>query len=65
MTSSGGSRCSPLTPEVVKDVVYTMRFDQGSALYGEFGRFYVGYVAPTRRGARRGPPLTLRHGIRE
>jgi hydrogen peroxide-dependent heme synthase len=35
-----------LTPEVVKDVVYTMRFDRGSALYGEFGRFYVGYVAP-------------------
>jgi hydrogen peroxide-dependent heme synthase len=35
-----------LTPEVVKDVVYTMRFDKGSALYGEFGRFYVGYVSP-------------------
>jgi chlorite dismutase len=35
-----------ITPEVVKDVVYTMRFDTGSALYGEFGRFYVGYVAP-------------------
>jgi hydrogen peroxide-dependent heme synthase len=34
-----------VTPEVVKDVVYTMRFDKGSALYGEFGRFYVGYVA--------------------
>ena len=33
-------------PEVVKDVVYTMRFDKGSALYGEFGRFYVGYLAP-------------------
>ncbi len=33
-----------LTPEVVKDVVYTMRFDKASALYGEFGRFYVGYV---------------------
>jgi chlorite dismutase len=33
------------TPEVVKDVVYTMRFDKGSALYGEFGRFYIGYVA--------------------
>ena len=33
------------TPEVVKDVVYTMRFDKGSALYGEFGRFYVGYLA--------------------
>jgi hydrogen peroxide-dependent heme synthase len=35
-----------VTPEVVKDVVYTMRFDRGSALYGEFGRFFVGYVAP-------------------
>ena len=35
-----------VTPEVIKDVVYTMRFDRGSALYGEFGRFYVGYVAP-------------------
>lgn len=34
-----------VSPEVVKDVVYTMRFDKGSALFGEFGRFYVGYVA--------------------
>ena len=34
-----------VSPEVVKDVVYTMRFDKGSALYGEFGRFYVGYLA--------------------
>jgi hydrogen peroxide-dependent heme synthase len=33
-----------LSPDVVKDVVYTMRFDRASALYGEFGRFYVGYV---------------------
>ena len=33
-----------LDPEVVKDVVYTMRFDTGSALYGEFGKFYVGYL---------------------
>jgi chlorite dismutase len=31
--------------EVVKDVVYTLRYDQGSALYGEFGDFYVGYLA--------------------
>jgi chlorite dismutase len=30
--------------ETVKDVVYTLRFDKGSALYGEFGRFYVGYL---------------------
>ena len=33
------------TIEVVKDVVYTLRFDKGSALYGEFGEFYVGYLA--------------------
>jgi peroxiredoxin len=33
------------TIEVVKDVVYTMRFDKGSALYGEFGDFFVGYLA--------------------
>ena len=31
--------------EVIKDVVYTMRFDRGSALFGEFGNFYVGYLA--------------------
>lgn len=31
--------------EVVKDVVYTLRFDKGSALYGEFGTFYVGFLA--------------------
>jgi len=31
--------------EVVKDVVYTLRYDKGSALYGEFGAFYVGYLA--------------------
>jgi hydrogen peroxide-dependent heme synthase len=33
-----------VSPDVVKDVVYTMRFDKGSALYGEFGAFYVGYL---------------------
>ena len=31
--------------EVIKDVVYTLRYDKGSALFGEFGRFYVGYLA--------------------
>lgn len=31
--------------EAVKDVVYTLRYDKGSALYGEFGDFYVGYLA--------------------
>ena len=33
------------SPEVIKDVVYTLRYDEGSALYGEFGAFYVGYLA--------------------
>lgn len=35
-----------VNPETLKDVVYTMRFDQGSAHYGEFGPFYAGYLAP-------------------
>ncbi|HRE00342.1 MAG TPA: chlorite dismutase family protein [Ilumatobacteraceae bacterium] len=30
----------------IKDVVYTLRFDRASALYGEFGDFYVGAVTP-------------------
>jgi hydrogen peroxide-dependent heme synthase len=33
-------------PDDLKDVVYTMRFDRASALYGEFGAFYVGMVTP-------------------
>lgn len=33
-----------VNPETLKDVVYTMRFDEGSALFGEFGPFYAGYV---------------------
>jgi chlorite dismutase len=31
-------------PDDLKEVVYTMRFDRASALYAEFGPFYVGYV---------------------
>jgi chlorite dismutase len=30
----------------LKDVVYTMRFDRASAIYAEFGPFYVGFVTP-------------------
>jgi chlorite dismutase len=37
-------------PTDIKDVVYEMRFDEASARYGEFGRFYVG---------RRFPPADL------
>ncbi|MDE3107191.1 MAG: chlorite dismutase family protein, partial [Acidobacteriota bacterium] len=28
----------------LKDCVYTMRFDEASTLYGEFGAFYTGMV---------------------
>ena len=34
------------TPDDLKEVVYTMRFDEASALYAEFGPFYAGMVAP-------------------
>ncbi len=33
-------------PDDLKDVVYTMRFDEASALYAEFGPFYTGVVSP-------------------
>ncbi len=33
-------------PDDLKDVVYTMRFDEASAEYAEFGPFYSGYVLP-------------------
>ena len=32
----------------LKEVVYTMRFDEASAVYAEFGPFYTGLVAPTK-----------------
>ncbi len=31
-------------PEHVKEIVYTMRFDQASARYAEFGPFYLSYI---------------------
>jgi hydrogen peroxide-dependent heme synthase len=31
-------------PDDLKEVVYTMRFDEASAVYAEFGPFYVGYL---------------------
>jgi peroxiredoxin len=31
-------------PDDLKDCVYTMRFDEASATYAEFGQFYVGVV---------------------
>ena len=35
-----------VNPDDLKDVVYTMRFDEASAVYAEFGAFYVGMVTP-------------------
>lgn len=32
-------------PEFLKEIVYTMRFDEASARYAEFGPFYTGYIA--------------------
>jgi hydrogen peroxide-dependent heme synthase len=32
-------------PDYLKDIVYKMRFDEASAKYGEFGQFFVGYLA--------------------
>lgn len=34
------------TPEFIKEIVYTMRFDEASAKYAEFGPFYIGYILP-------------------
>lgn len=35
-----------LHPDVLKEVVYTMRYDRASAVYADFGPFYTGLVAP-------------------
>jgi chlorite dismutase len=32
-------------PQYLKEIVYTMRYDQASARYGQFGPFYTGYLA--------------------
>jgi chlorite dismutase len=32
-------------PDWLKEIVYTMRFDEASARYAEFGPFFTGYVA--------------------
>lgn len=33
-------------PQFLKEIVYTMRFDEASARYAQFGPFYTSYVAP-------------------
>ena len=41
-------------PDDLKEVVYTMRFDEASAIYAEFGTFVTGMVGAGRGGPRRG-----------
>jgi chlorite dismutase len=33
----------------LKDVVYTMRFDRASAVFADFGQFYVGAITPVEQ----------------
>ena len=35
---------TPFHPDDLKEAVYTMRYDQASAHYGDFGTFYTGMV---------------------
>jgi chlorite dismutase len=39
-------------PDDLKEVVYTMRFDEASAVYAEFGPFYTGMVTPVEELVR-------------
>ncbi|MFM7245475.1 MAG: hydrogen peroxide-dependent heme synthase [Planctomycetaceae bacterium] len=36
-------------PDWLKEIVYTMRFDEASARYAEFGPFYTGYVSSAQQ----------------
>lgn len=36
-------------PEFLKEIVYTMRFDEASARYAEFGPFYTSYVSTAEK----------------
>lgn len=39
-------------PEFIKEIVYTMRFDEASARYAEFGPFYVSYITTPAEALR-------------
>ena len=39
-------------PDDLKAAVYTMRYDEASAVYGIFGRFYTGMVTPVEELVR-------------
>ena len=44
-------------PAYLKDIVYTMRFDESSAKYALFGDFYFGYILPPDELHRSDPAL--------
>ncbi len=39
-------------PQFLKEIVYTMRFDEASAVYAEFGPFYTSFVTTAREMLR-------------
>jgi len=41
-----------VNPDDLKEVVYTMRYDEASAVYAEFGPFYTGMVTPVEQLAQ-------------
>jgi peroxiredoxin len=45
-------------PDDLKDVVYTMRYDEASSRFAEFGSFYTGMVAPL-------PDILVGVGVRD
>ena len=42
--SNGGVTLFGTHLDDLKEVVYTMRYDEASAIYGEFGTFYTGLL---------------------
>jgi chlorite dismutase len=47
-----------VNPDDLKDCVYTMRYDEASSRFAEFGSFYTGMVAPL-------PDVLLQVGVRD
>ena len=52
-------------PDDLKDVVYTMRFDEASAQYAEFGPFVTGMVAEVDEVMSRAGPKPPNHSPKQ
>ena len=46
---TGVQTCALPIFDDLKEVVYTMRFDEASAVYAVFGSFYVGMITPVEQ----------------